>query len=153
MRFIWENNVQNFTGFMCWTHAMKGSECSVHIWLWVCEVGEGSQSQWHGRVGVPVPLGRRDVRRWRQDALSYTRRLQQRPQLLSSRYYRNQVFFIRTPGHWPASGHRPQLREEQRHPETESHTWTPYMTRACWGKTMCMLGCQSPRDEVVWPWR
>lgn len=80
------------------------------------EVGERSQLQRRGRVGVAVPPGGGDVRRRREDALGHARRLQQRPQLLPPRDDGSQVFLVRAPGHGAAAGNGPQLGEEQRHP-------------------------------------
>lgn len=90
--------------------------------LWVCEVGKRPQSQRHGHVNVSVPLGCGNMWRWGEDALGHAGGLQQRPQLLPSCYYGNEVVFIGAPGDWTASGDCSQLGEEQRHPEMDRNT-------------------------------
>lgn len=125
-----QNDVQKSWGH-CFSFHPCISKCSVWcahesvcvcVSLWVCEVGKCPKLQGHGNISVSMPLGCHDMRRWGQDALSHTGGLQQRPQLLTSRYYGNKVIFIRTPGNWPASGDRSQFGEEQRYPRRDINT-------------------------------
>lgn len=84
--------------------------------LGMCELGEEPQPQRQGHVGISVPSGVCDVRRGREDALSHAGGLQQGPQLLTTRYYGNQVLLVSAPGDGAAPAYRPQLGEEQGNP-------------------------------------
>lgn len=112
----------------------------------MCEVGEEPQPQRQGHVGVSVPSGVCDVRWGCEDALSHAGGLQQGPQLLSTRYYGNQILLVRAPGDGATPAYRPQLGEEQRNPETTCN----YMRqRFSFQILIAACGGWPPGDEIM----